>query len=259
MRWLKLLRHDPIAPLMAVDISAIMYHVRRDLLEERVPPVRRLWESPEVQRILRRQNPDGSFEYPGKRVVPYPAHHYPLVETWKQIRFLVEQYGTNRRHEPTRRAAEYLFSCQTEDGDIRGFIGNQYATYYTGAILGLLIKAGYAGDPRIKSGMQWLLGMRQDDGGWTVPMITVKLSRAQQYRLTTTAAPPIEPDRAKPFSHNWTGMVLRAFAAHSRYCKLKVHAHRGRAAQGALLQARRLHVVQVRALLDHVRLPLLVE
>jgi hypothetical protein len=95
-------------------------------------------------------------------------------------------------------------------------LADQYATYYTGAIMALLIQAGYAADPRIERGFQWLLSMRQDDGGWTVPLQTHKLDRATLYRLTSQHADPLEPDRAKPFAHNATGMVLRAFAVHPR-------------------------------------------
>jgi hypothetical protein len=98
-------------------------------------------------------------------------------------------------------------------------LANQYATYYTGAILALLIEAGYVDDPRIDKGIQWLLEMRQDDGGWSIPLITHKLDRATQYHLTSEFADPIEPDRSKPFSHNATGMVIRAFAAHSEHRK----------------------------------------
>ena len=93
-------------------------------------------------------------------------------------------------------------------------LADQYATYYTGAIMAVLEEAGYVDDPRIDMGFRWLLSMRQDDGGWTIPLITHKLDRATQYRLTSEHARPLEPDRSKPFSHNWTGMVLRAFAAH---------------------------------------------
>jgi hypothetical protein len=59
--------------------------------------------------------------------------------------------------------------------------------------------------------------MRQDDGGWTIPILTRKFDRRALHRLTSRRSRPIEPDRSKPFSHHWTGMVLRAFAAHSRY------------------------------------------
>jgi len=83
--------------------------------------------------------------------------------------------------------------------------------------MSLLIQAGYTDDPRIEHGFRWLLDMRQDDQGWTIPLITHKLDRATQYRLTSEYAAPLEPDRSKPFSHNWTGMVLRAFAVHPDY------------------------------------------
>jgi hypothetical protein len=96
-------------------------------------------------------------------------------------------------------------------------LANQYATYYTGAIMALLIQAGYADDPRVDKGFQWLLAMRQDDLGWSIPIITHKFDRATQYRLTSEYAEPVEPDRSRPFSHNWTGMVLRAFAVHEKY------------------------------------------
>lgn len=215
--WRNQLKFDPIPPLLSSGSEALQYFVRRDLLEERVEPISRLWQLPEAQRILRKQQADGSWIYPGKKTVAYPRHHYSLVETWKQFRFLVEKYEFNAEHPSARKAAECLFSCQTEDGDIRGMIANQYATYYTGAILALLIKAGYEDDPRIEKGFRWLLSMRQDDMGWTVPILTAELPWEEQLKLTSQYAEPIEPDRSKPFSHNWTGMVLRAFAAHKRY------------------------------------------
>jgi hypothetical protein len=161
--WRKQLKFDPLPPLLSSENEALLYFVRRDLLEE------------------------------------------------------VEQYGFTREHPQARRAAEFLFSCQTADGDIRGLLANQYATYYTGAIMALLIQAGYEDDPRIDKGFQWLLAMRQSDQGWTIPILTHKFDHATQYRLTSQAAEPVEPDRARPFSHNWTGMVLRAFAVHPTY------------------------------------------
>jgi hypothetical protein len=144
------------------------------------------------------------------------------------------RHRLRRPHPAARRAAEFLLSFQTDAGDIRGMIANQYATYYTGEILALLIRAGYGQDARVERGLRWLLAMRQDDGGWTVPLLTHRLARAEMYRLTTTHAAPLEPDRTKPFSHNWTDMALSAFAAHPRH-------RRSRAARaaGRLLSALR--------------------
>jgi len=59
--------------------------------------------------------------------------------------------------------------------------------------------------------------MRQDDGGWTVPILTHRFDTATTNRITSQYAEPVEPDRAMPFSHNWTNMVLAAFAAHPVY------------------------------------------
>jgi hypothetical protein len=215
--WRKQLHIDLIPVLLSSPNAAIRYFVKRDLLEDKMPPVDFIWGLPGPLKIIGKQCSNGSWEYKGNKIVVYPPYHYSLLETFKQFRFLVGKYQMDKKHPSISNAAEYLFSCQTADGDIRGFIGNQYATYYTGAILSLLIQAGYEEDRRIEKGIQWLLSMRQDDGGWTIPILTYKLSRITIYNITTGFSEPIEPDRTKPFSHNWTNMVLQAFAAHPVY------------------------------------------
>ncbi len=129
-----------------------------------------------MQKILRKQLPDGSW--PRSGVQKHPAVNYSLVETWRQLRFLVEKYGLTRQHPQVEKAAEFVFSCQSPQGDLRGILANQYATYYTGAILSLLVQAGYVDDARLEKGLEWLLAMRQEDGGWTIPLLTHKLDRA---------------------------------------------------------------------------------
>jgi hypothetical protein len=213
--WRQRLKFDPLPPLLAAGDEALRYFTRRDLLGEEPGPIRRLWQLPGALKLLKKQLPDGSWPRPAG--AKHPAINYHLIETWRQFRFLVEQYGFTREHPAARAAAEFLFTCQTDEGDIRGILANQYVTYYTGAIMALLIQSGYADDPRIEKGFRWLLAMRQNDGGWTIPILTHKLDRATQYRLTSEHAEPLQPDRARPFSHNWTGMVLRAFAAHPVY------------------------------------------
>ena len=213
--WRQQFRVDPIPQLLSSSDEALRYFVRRDLLAEQVGSVERLWSLPQAQKILAKQQADGSWRRPG--VHKHPAINHALIETWRQFRFLVEQYGFTRESPYAARAAECLFSCQTDEGDIRGILANQYMTYYMGAIMALLIQAGYSNDPRLFKAFRWLLSMRQNDGGWTVPLITHKFDRATQYRLTSEYAKPVQPDRSKPFSHNWTGMVLRAFAVHPQY------------------------------------------
>jgi hypothetical protein len=96
------------------------------------------------------------------------------------------------------------------EGDIRGILSNQYIPYYMGAIFELLIKAGYENDDRILKGMDWLLDMRQNDGGWIIPMSVFKM---QEY-YSLCQKDPIPPEKKCPFSHKATGMVIRSFASH---------------------------------------------
>jgi len=59
--------------------------------------------------------------------------------------------------------------------------------------------------------------MRQEDGGWAIAM------RTNNAKYLDVVNNPIafEPNRKKPFSHMVTGIVLRAFAAHSKYRNYK--------------------------------------
>jgi hypothetical protein len=209
--WASALCHDPLPALLAAANPAIPYFVRRDLLGEAVPPVETLWELPAARQLLRRQLPGGAWPYPGGGKPEHRASEdYNQIETFRILAILVEKYGFDRRHPAIQAAAEYLFSKQTAEGDFRGIYGNQYATTYSPAIMELLIKCGYAKDGRIGRGFDWLLTIRQDDGGWTIPFRTHKL----KYTPESVMGETLQPVRGKPFSHLATGMALRAFAAH---------------------------------------------
>jgi hypothetical protein len=209
--WQSGLRTDPIPALRAWPDPALAYFVQRDLLEKPVGPIEGLWELPQARRLVNKQQVNGSWRYPGKPDQPASGTNYHLLETYRSLRLLVEMYGFQREHPALARAAEYIFSCQMKEGDIRGILGNQYMPYYHGAMLELLIKAGYAGDGRTEKALQWLLSMRQADGGWIIPAQHVP---AGQKNDQFWPGPPLPPDRSRPHSHLATGMVLRAFAAH---------------------------------------------
>ncbi len=213
--WRNILTYDPISVLLNSRVEAIHFFVNRDLLDIQTHAIENLCQLPEPRKILSKQLVDGSWPRTDK--IQHSAVKHQLFDTWRQVNQLVGKFGFRREHPQLGKAIEYLFSCQTEAGDFRGILANQYATYYTGAILATIIEAGYEDDPRVERCFQWLLSMRQDDGGWSIPIITHKFDRETQYKLQTKFLPPVEPDRTKPFSHNWTGMVLRAFAAHPIY------------------------------------------
>jgi hypothetical protein len=218
VEWAAPLRVESLPTLLASDDQALRYFARRDLLQEDADPIDDLWTLPAVQRILDRQQANGSWRYPGRNREKYKETNYDLLETFRQIGILVAKHGLDRRHPALQGAAAYLFSCQTEEGDIRGILGTQYMPYYHGAILELLIKAGYGDDARVRWGLEWLLSMRQNDGGWIVPMQAVP---AKEKTREMWSALPVPPDRSRPFSHLATGMALRPFAVHADYRQLE--------------------------------------
>jgi len=220
--WLSEFKYDSIGSLLQSEDYAIIYFTKKDLLEENVDSIENLWDLPEIQRILEKQDPDGSWK-PKRRINEDTGVKYRLIETWRQLRVLIQQYEMEKSHIVIRNACEYVFSCQNPDGDIRGILANQYAPYYTGAIMFLLVKASYHDDPRIERGFKWLLKMRQDDGGWVIGspgMIGIPdLTRAESNDLASNLKRETVKffDKSKPFSAAGTGMVLRAFSVHPSY------------------------------------------
>ena len=216
--WRHRLRVDPVPALAACANPAIAYLARRDLLGERVGPPSEIQGQPEARSALRRQRANGSWRYPGGgRPGLRSSEDYDQIETYRSLGILVEKYAFTREHPAIERAARFLFARQTEEGDFRGIYGGQYTPNYSAGIMELLIKAGFARDRRIEAGFRWLLSIRQDDGGWAIPLRTHRAAYRQAIRSST----PIPPDRTKPFSHLVTGVVLRAFAAHPQYRKRK--------------------------------------
>ena len=217
MNWQKKLRYDPIEPLLSSRYDNIVYFTRRDLLEENVGDIKELWKTKKAQKIVDRQKPDGRWKYPNPNIRVRKKEHYDLLETFRQLGFLVEYFGFDKRHPVIQRAKEFVFKYQSHEGDIRGIYWDQYSPNYSAGFFELLIKAGYIDDRKILKGLEWLLSMRQNDGGWVIPFRTTKgnLSSWMDYR------PPVQPDKSNRFSYMVTGAVIRAFAYHPEYNKRK--------------------------------------
>lgn len=233
MSWIADLKYDPIKPLLASEHPAIIYWTKRDLLNKTVPePKTVLWDLPIPRRILRKQQSDGSWTYPSRRA--WHGVDYDQVETYRQLGFLVEMFGFTRDHRAIETTAEYIFSKQTGEGDIRGIYANEYTPNYTAALVELLVKAGYADDKRIAKAFDWLLRYRVNDGGWALALRTQGRNLDAIYDNSQS-----ELDKTKPYSHLITGVVLRAFAAHDTYSRSK------EAKQAAELLAKRFFVKDV--------------
>ncbi len=212
MNWLKKFKYNPIESLQNFNLREINYFIEKDLLD-RPKKEDELWNLPEVTKLINKQEPEGFWKYPGGDEKSRSIEDYNQIETYRNSGILIEKYGLNKNHEAISDAAEYLFSCQTDTGDFRGIYGNQYTPNYSAGIMELLIKAGYEKDSRIKKGFEWLLSIRQNDGGWAIPLRT----RQRKLDIAVMKEKVIEPDTGKPFSHMVTGVVLRSFAAHTEY------------------------------------------
>ena len=134
MTWKQGLRHDPMPVLSASEDLALAYFVRRDLSGEGPGQVEALWELPEVEKILGRQLDDGSWKYPGDAKKRRKGENYNLLQTYRNLGVLIEQYGMDRTHPAIARAAHYVYAHQTEDGDFRGIFGTQPAPHYTAGL-----------------------------------------------------------------------------------------------------------------------------
>lgn len=211
--WQSVLTYNPLFPLLESNNKAVAFQARRDFSGGTGEKVETLWDLPYARKIVRKQQSDGSWKYPGGNNKIRSAENYNQLETFRQLGYLVGMFGFNRQSPVIAKAAEYIFSFQTRAGDIRGILGNQYMPYYTAAMLELLIKAGYADDRRTTKAFDWLKDIRQNDGGWAIPLRTVG-KKLDVIAMNTTT---LEPDRSRPFSHLVTGVVLRAYAAHTAY------------------------------------------
>jgi hypothetical protein len=229
--WRARFRVDPLPLLVSSSNAALLYCVHRDLLMDAGATSKVVWELPIVRSYLRRQQPNGSWRYPGGgRPYLRSAENYDQIETYRIFGELVEKYAMDKSRPSIERAAEYLFSVQTDEGDFRGIYGTQYTPNYSAGIMELLTKAGYAKDSRIDKGFRWLLSIRQHDGDWAIPLRTKGMNFT---RTVLNDKEVIQPDRGRPFSHLATGVVLRAFAAHPVY-RTSPEAHHA----GSLLTSR---------------------
>lgn len=210
--WTRRLKRDVIGRLVGSNDPAISYLARRDLLGERLPGTDALWNLPDCKRVVAHQRANGSWRYPGGNKIRSQTN-YDQLETYRQFGILVYRFELSRRHPAIDRAARYLLSFQTDAGDFRGIYGSQFTPNYSAAITELLIKAGYESSRAVARSMRWLLSMRQNDGGWALPLRT----RGKNLDAITMKGEPLEPNRAKPSSHLITGIVLRAFATHDRW------------------------------------------
>ncbi|MHA2392602.1 MAG: prenyltransferase/squalene oxidase repeat-containing protein [Promethearchaeota archaeon] len=215
--WQNQLKYNPIPVLLSNENKSITFFVNKDLLEQEMNSVESLWSLKEAELIIQNQQEQSYWKYPSSKKNMRTQENYYQIETFRQLGNLIEKFGFTKKHSAIQKASEFILSFQTEEGDIRGIYGNQYSPNYSAAIMEILIKAGYTDDSRIEKGFKWLLSVRQDDGGWAIPIRTNNAKWTEVMNSDIT----LQPNRLKPFSHMVTGVVFRAFAAHPKHKKDK--------------------------------------
>jgi hypothetical protein len=135
--WQKLFKFDPLPRLLSSENVAIVFFANRDLLDEVEGSVETLWKLPPTTKVLKGQQDDGSWRYPGANLNIRSRANYDQLETYRLLGELVEKYGFGINHPAARKAAEFLFKFQTGEGDFRGIYGNQYTPNYTAGIMEL--------------------------------------------------------------------------------------------------------------------------
>lgn len=200
--------NNTVRSLLSSKNEAIVAFTKRDLLGEKVD-TGFIETLSYMQRIINKQESDGRWIYPTKKTM---QRGYDQYYTMKMLGELVQKYGLNKKNEAVKKAADYLFSNQTKEGDFRGIYGTQYSPNYSATIMEFLIMAGY----NVDKGLNWLLSIRQSDGGWAIPLRTRGVTN---WVKAMTMKETLEPDKNKRFSHFCTGVVLRPFSHVKKYHK----------------------------------------
>jgi len=199
--WKSVLNEDPSGWLLEKDNPSVRYLTLTQLLEkgENDPDViRTKGEIPEygpVKKIFSKQKEGGYWENPDTPYLPKYKSTY-----WQIIIF--SQLGLSIENDNVRKACEFIFKFQHEDGGFTIFkeegvmgeylwwknkqekrgkpvplfdnwskqiIKENEITCLTGNLVASLFRLGYKEDSRIKKAVQWLINVQNSDGGWLCP------------------------------------------------------------------------------------------
>lgn len=173
MRWLDGMDGDALAWLMASEAPAVRYRTLCELLEhgpddpDRQTARSSIASHPPIANLLAAQKAAGYWfnqDY-------YLPKHTGTV--W--VLMVLADLGLTAENEHVRRACEYLFRFQRDDGSFcrrrrvagRGLVWDDQSGPCTHArIVRFLVQFGYANDPRTRAAGQWMLEAQRDDGMW---------------------------------------------------------------------------------------------
>jgi hypothetical protein len=195
--WSKILRESSIDWLLEKSNPSVRYFTLRDILEkseddpEVVDAKKAIPESAIVQKILRKQNPQGYWEKPDNPYLPkYRSSYWTIM--------ILSRLGMDRTNKNVARACEFIFQFQHDDGGLssesidsaskeyeyrrrkdrrlpfkREFVSSltfeSQLSCLTGNMVTALIRMGYADDTKVRKALEWLVRVQNKDGGWLCP------------------------------------------------------------------------------------------
>jgi len=173
MKWPEVLRADPTPWLLEPENPSVRYWTLIDLLGRPVddPVVRAAGAAIPAGRraaeLLAAQKRDG---YWVKRDYYLPKHYGTF---W--VLSVLADLGLTAENEGVRRGCEFIFAFQRGHGGFcrrrrvsgQGIVWDAQPGPCTHArIVRFLVQFGYAGDPRTRAAIDWLLATQRDDGMW---------------------------------------------------------------------------------------------
>jgi hypothetical protein len=197
IEWSRILKESQIDWLLEESNPSVRYFTLRDILDkpeadlEVMAAREAISKSTVVQKILRKQHPQGYWDKPDSPYLPkYKSSYWTIM--------ILGQLGMNRTNEKVAKACEFIFQFQHEAGGFSSHSQNSALREYeylrgkgrklppkdeyvsslvfeeqlsclTGNMVATLIRMGYAEDLRVKMALEWLVKIQNNDGGWLCP------------------------------------------------------------------------------------------
>jgi hypothetical protein len=170
MNWIPLLLSDSSPNLRLLVLRELLNQKDDDLEVQELQHHRE--DDHLVSRILKSQNPDGSWNMDSVGTIAPGGN----LQTTSQILVRLGYLGFNKDHPSVQDAVEYIFSKQKSDGswplskyaNLDGLKGYDMQPLQTIVPLEGIAASGHATDTRAENAYEWLIEQKLDDGAWPV-------------------------------------------------------------------------------------------
>jgi hypothetical protein len=197
IEWSKIRKQSPINWLLEKTNPPVQYFTLGDILDrdqndsQVVAAKQAIPKSKVISRILQKQKPEGYWEEPDKPYIPKYKSSYWQIMTLGHL-------GIDKSDERVRKACEYIYQFQSEEGSFSSLTlqqalkeyeclrkkGNELPTpnqwasslvfehqysCLTGNMAAALTRIGYGDDERVRKALNWLVKVQNKDGGWLCP------------------------------------------------------------------------------------------